>query len=356
MDWWRLFGGRDLWRRLIGHRGGYAVPDVRMRFDGDDFEVRCLPRRYRNPALSFPNDATERLKRSDAERVLGTFITAVLERLDATGVRDSGLHIRWGRIQASLEDDEEAAFCEAAGALGLDPYDIPDDAAALIEESGALFQGETLFEFLAGLRTPSTGEAVLNWIRRSEKRPPYKSRLPALSDIRNVAPGSAGADGDRPWARGYRRARAVRRRLGASQAERFTTVSALAKRLDAPYFGSAGPVSGIGALVQSDGRDVRVHLRRTLSRTHNLFAFGRAVGDAVANPPVERSAVNDLHEASRQACGRAFAAEFLAPVDEILSMRSDGLDTDSIADDFGVSTAVVERQIENADRIRQACA
>lgn len=55
-----------------------------------------------------------------------------------------------------------------------------------------------------------------------------------------------------------------------------------------------------------------------------LFTLGRAIGDAVANPEVERSAVNDLHEAARQATGRAFAAEFLAPIDEIRSMQEDG--------------------------------
>lgn len=66
--------------------------------------------------------------------------------------------------------------------------------------------------------------------------------------------------------------------------------------------------------------------------------------------------MNDLPFASRQACGRAFAAEFLAPVDEVRSMREDGLDAISIADEFGVSTEVVARQLENAERIRQACA
>lgn len=87
-----------------------------------------------------------------------------------------------------------------------------------------------------------------------------------------------------------------------------------------------------------------------------LFAFARAIGDATANPPAARSVVNDLRDASRQACGRAFAAEFLAPVEEIASMRADGRDTDAIADEFGVSSWLVDRQEENADRIRQACA
>jgi Zn-dependent peptidase ImmA (M78 family) len=66
--------------------------------------------------------------------------------------------------------------------------------------------------------------------------------------------------------------------------------------------------------------------------------------------------VNDLRDAARQAAGRAFAAEFLAPIVEVMSMREDGKDLEAIADDFGVSTEVILRQLENARRIEQACA
>ena len=59
------------------------------------------------------------------------------------------------------------------------------------------------------------------------------------------------------------------------------------------------------------------------NRAGNLFALARAVGDAT---------VNDLREAARQACGRAFAAEFLVPIEEIFSMRDDGHDVHSIAE------------------------
>ena len=245
---------------------------------------------------------------------------------------------------------------KAAGGLGLDPYDVSDDDAALIEESATLFDGEPLLEFLAGLRVPAVGRDALDWIRRSENRPRHKSRLPALDRVREAVPNSSGADSDRPWARGYRCARAARRRLDLSRNDRFPSVSALTKRLGAPNFGTAPFVPGIHALVRSDDGGTQVHLRRAGNGARALFALGRAMGDAIANPPAGRSAINDLHNAPRQACGRAFAAEFLAPVDEVLSMRGDGLDTDSIADAFGVSTEVVEHQTENAGRIRQACA
>jgi hypothetical protein len=100
---------------------------------------------------------------------------------------------------------------------------------------------------------------------------------------------------------------------------------------------------------------MRTHGESPEARAAHLFSFARAVGDAVCFPEPGRAPVNELHYASRQAAGRAFAAEFLAPVNEVRSMHEDGHDTVSIADEFGVSTNVVERQLENYGRIEEAC-
>lgn len=356
MDWWRLFGDRDAQFRATVHRGGYAMPDIRLEFDGVGFEVSCRPRRYENPPVYFPNGAAERLERKDAERALGEFLAGVIGRLEERGVRDSGLQQQWRLVQASREDPEEAAVCEAAGALGLDAYDMSDADAAFIEDSSALFDGEALAEFLSGLRRIRERKAAVKSIQRLEKRPRYKSRLPEIETLQAAAPGDSGAGKRKPWEAGYRSAREARRMLDAPQSERFLSVPALARRLGAPDFEPAPLAPGVSALVETVHDEARVHLRRFGNQPGGLFAFARAIGDAVANPPTRRSAVNSLHHASRQACGRAFAAEFLAPIDEILSMRNNGLDTDAVADEFGVSAELVERQEENADRIREACA
>ena len=65
--------------------------------------------------------------------------------------------------------------------------------------------------------------------------------------------------------------------------------------------------------------------------------------------------VNRLHQAERQAAGRAFAAEFLAPVESVLRMIESGLDDEEIAGSFDVSPQVIAWQIENRERIREAC-
>ena len=66
--------------------------------------------------------------------------------------------------------------------------------------------------------------------------------------------------------------------------------------------------------------------------------------------------VNNLHHAERQATGRAFAGEFLAPIEHVVEMEEEGRDVEQISDEFDVSPWVIHDQIFNQDRIRQACA
>jgi hypothetical protein len=258
-------------------------------------------------------------------------------------------------------DGEERSFCEAAGALGLDPYAIDDLSAEFIERAGALFDGEALMEFLAGTRKVQAAP-LLQWIGYAEARPAYKSRIGKLGDIGHDAARSEPVrSGERSWSLGYRRARAARTCLDLKANHRFSTYSQLARLLGAsPGFELAQPIDGIRALRSDQVDGVHIHVRKVghgaAAAPAHLFALARGVGDAVCFPDPVRMPVNELHSAYRQAAGRAFAAEFLAPIDEVQAMQADGHDQISIAEEFGVSLAVVEHQLQNADRIAEACA
>jgi len=139
-DWWSLFGGRDLEFSLTKYRTGYAMPDVRFRFDGRTFEASAHQRTYRNPDVRFWAGSNEVMSRADAEGVLSKFIGEVLAQLDSKRVRNAGAALRWSRVQASRADPEEAEFCECAGALGLDPYSIDQAGSGLIQNAASLFQ------------------------------------------------------------------------------------------------------------------------------------------------------------------------------------------------------------------------
>ena len=361
MGWWRIFGGRHGDYSLLRHRMGYAVPDLRFRFDGLTFEASAEQKLYENPKIRFWTGPAEVISRHEAEDALSGFIEAVNARLTEQAIVENGLRRQWERVGASRADPEEALFCEAAGALGRDPYELPESDAVLIHQAGALFDGEPLLEFLAGIGVPDAAMPALEWVRVAEGRKTYRSRFPELGSMARQAAVAAPSRPLEPsWSLGYRRARALRRILGIEQSDRFATVRPLAQRLGSNAFAFAPWVEGVHALVTHENDDSHIFLRdrpsNAAARQSHLFSFARAVGDAICFLQTRRSVVNDLHEASRQATGRAFAAEFLAPVDEILSMKADGRDNESIAEDFGVSTVVIGLQIENRHRVESVCA
>lgn len=359
LDWWRLFGSREDEISLRRYRSGYAVPDIRMRFDGATFEVHAEQMSYHNPDVRFWAGQSETLSREEAEKTLGEFIATVLERLQERSILATTAALRWARVQTSMSDPEERAYCEAASALGEDPYAVTDDTAEVVEKFSKIFRGEALTEFLAGARNTDT-HRLFEWISTVRKRPKYRARLDGLPELAEEAARLAPIKAsERGWAHGYRRARAFRAALRLGDAERIKTYKQLAKRLGNANFQAKLAVDGIRALRENDDRGVMLHLRRRdgpSAQTEQLFSFARGIGDVACFPEPDIAPVNELLHAYRQSCGRAFAAEFLAPIREVRAMWDHGRDSLTIADEFGVSERVIEHQIENEDRIEQACA
>ena len=361
-DWWSIFGGRDREHQILHYRTGFALPDLSFKCDGSMLEVTGSQLSFSNPSVRFWQTGTELLPRDGAESTLAEFIDRVVDQLACHGVAGSEVAVRWSRVSDSRNDPDERAFCEAAGALGVDPYLISDSDARIIEDAGDLFTEEALVEVLAGISRQNRERArqLLAWVRQTEDRPPDASRLPDLADIAEQVRHRVGSSPqERSWAAGYRAARALRAEIAAEPGERFTSTEFIAGKLGASDFATTSATPGVLALIARNERDVHIHLRghepgEWTWQAQN-FAFARAIGDAVCFPDTRRSVVNELRDAERQAAGRAFAAEFLAPIQSVLDMADSGRDDYEIAGSFKVSPMVVAHQIENEDRIRQAC-
>ncbi len=284
----------------------------------------------------------------------------VLARLQEQGIRDTSAALRWRRILASNRSGE-SAFCEAAGGLGFDPYQIADEVADFIEKAEAIFGRESLVEFASGSRQVDHARLIA-WVDRMVCMKGLNYRLALLRPIVDKIAKDVPSDSGKPaWAAGYRRARAMRKELSLKQHHRFASFRDLATLLGASKnYNLAPKVDGISALRREAFNDIHVHIRNhgdfEGAAAIHLFALARAMGDAICFPEPQMSPINSLRQAYRQAAGRAFAAEFLAPIDEIRSMQEDQRDEYSIANEFGVSVMVIEHQIENRERITQACA
>ena len=359
-DWWTIFGTRDQTISLTRYRSGYLLPDLRFGFDGAAFEVQAHQRVYEQPEVRFWAGFSETLSRVEGENWLSSIMDEVLLRLRQCGLPETGAELRWRRVMASRRS-EEAVFCEAVGALGLDPYQVDEAVAAFIEKAEPLFEREALVEFVSGAGDVDRGKLIA-WV---EKMASDKSFRYCLADLRaivdQVVRDEPQRPGEKAWAAGYRRARRVRRLLNLDPSAKFTSFAELAKRLGAPKNYNLAPrVDGIRALRRDKVDGLHVHLRNhgeteEASSAH-LFALARAVGDAVCFPEMQLGPITNLRSAYRQAAGRAFAAEFLAPSDEIEAMRRERYDTVTIANQFAVLPQVIQRQVANRERIIAATA
>ena len=151
-DWWSIFGSRGQPARLRRHLAGFALPDLRLSFDGKAFCAETRRITYQNPRLQFTQELSETTSRHEAERALSGFVQEVIGRLEKNGIRDSEVSTRWSRVTRSREDPGETGFCEAAGALGVDPYSIRERDALFIEDAGRLLSGEKLTQLMARSR------------------------------------------------------------------------------------------------------------------------------------------------------------------------------------------------------------
>ena len=361
-DWWKIFGGRDIEHQVLAYRTGFILPCLSFGCDGDTFRASFSQMDCRNPGVTFWGSGSEELPRSDAEMELSRFVDGVSERLASKRVWETEVQLRWSRVKESRQNPDEAEFCEAAGALGLDPYAVSDDEADFIERAGKGFTGSALIEFLAGLKDADAvrRRAILDGVERVVSR---DGRLGALPELPALA-GKLSTDirarrqGEGAWGPGYRLARAFRRELGFDSCPEVSSVRSLARVLGNSDFEATVGMPGVGAVLsRRDNGAVSVHLGgleypAPWSQTFNL---ARAVGDAVFYQDDGLFVVNWLRGAQRQAMGRAFAAEFLAPADEVVSMSTDGYDLSEIAGRFRVSEKVIEYQKMNHDRVVEAC-
>lgn len=357
-DWWTIFGGRDRRHSILPYRNGYILPNLNFSCDGSHFEVSGDALHCENPGLRFWPVGSELLLRADAEAELAGFVHQVIDLLHAGGVREAEVELQWSLVSDSRNDPEERAFCEAAGALGVDPYRIDDADADFIEFAGRLLEDDALLDYLAGARNLSRTQrnfqtTALSGVLAGKSDARF---LPGLSDVCDAVKDSYRIRGpaERPWTVGYRCASAFRGALGLSGDANLGGVSGLAKRLGNAGFERTPDLAGLSAVVNRAG-GFYVYLRegKYTDGPSDNFSFCRAVGDAVCFPKGGASVVNGLQVAERQSMTRAFAAEVLAPAERVLDMRESGWTTEQIGDALAVSTELVERQVENRHRIEE---
>ena len=320
---------------------GFVLPNLTMTATSGRMQLRWAPYKPEHARIEFVDEGSERVTRDELETELRNLIDAVIERLhgrpDTAAAADS-LSRAWNAVNDL--DAEEIEFSRAAALLGIDPFDVSDQVAAAVVAFWERADPSIRDDALASATEDSLAQ-VADWLDGAIEElgdTPNPTDWPA---IRQALPVMATAE---PWERGYTLARATRDRIGAN-----------GERIDLPRQGPLSiphrqtepPSSRIHGLVAADAPACVIAPRR-LSGTRFLLA--RALGEYLSRSVPGPGLLTSLSTDS-QAQSRAFAAEFLAPAgalrQRITRHSVDPEQADDLAQEFGVSSELIRRQIQN---------
>jgi hypothetical protein len=366
-QWWSLWteprpssvpgrAGYDSRHSFVHAREGYALPPVRIEPAGSVTLVSWFSEKLPSSGLEFPGQGEAWLQNGLLKDRFSSLVEAVVSRLKTSGITESRLQQEWAAIQAA--DPEEKAFCESAGALGLDPYDLEDDQREAIEKIGNALPGEIVGEFFSAARSDTSdlrldAKEVETAIERTEKS---RATLAPLKQLRSSIVTSADSSDATPWKQGYAFARKLRARLGLNGSplksmESLRSALGLSKTdLDTALGKFSSRTIPFAALMGVNRGESPAFVLRPARPAAARFHFCRALFEYLHAPGKRRALITDANT-EQQKRNRAFAAEMLAPADTLRELIRAPVVTweraEELANEFGVSTYVIVHQMDN---------
>ena len=353
----------DFHRRhaLSASREGYAFPNIEVFSSGG--WTRLAWKQGLSPwiKVEFLDQGEIQIDSSEFRDTCAGVVDQVIRRLVSFDIEETFLQEEWTAIQAA--DRDESEFCEIAAGLGLDPYALDDAKRALVLELAEKLSGAVLEEAVAALDPQTLLEgcsAITGAIAGAKSNGLCLERFESIHQ--KVCP-DKGSAGLQPWKEGYDLARQLRLALELDGtplptmprlAEVIGEAPELLDKVTKPVdLDGAALVDGV--IAWKDDQSPAFGFRH-LGEHSKRFHFCRALAEALVSPNTNTLLTRANSE--RQQRNRTFAAEFLAPSsglqERISGQTVDGDQIDELADEFGVSSLVIEHQVQN-HRIARVC-
>ena len=364
--WRALYGSRDLAQKpsdrawvqrhsLLSAREGGALPDLTFSRDGDAIAVHWLKDGgdASHPNVKFVREGSARLAPDQVRKSLGSFVGDVLDRVSNLGEPEvAQLRDDWAELQDLTQEERE--LCVWSARLGINAHyddELSESEERSLRDAVDALDGSLVDDFLDAASIDQIGEDV-EWVveaRKKTKGVRLRRKIgKAKSDLPNVRKkGTA-------YQTGYAHATTLRDNVEVSDV--VENMGDLMRRMgwaDAPM---------IDTRTQPATTSLRAVLDHVKGTTPVVAAYGERQDEPGGRFLLARSLF--MENASRAGCrlvtnshswdqraSRAFAAEFLAPASALSKRISGGSVTerevDHLAEEFGVGSRLIRRQIEN---------
>lgn len=367
-NWWSLlyevgsprrmaFPGFYKRHKLSSAAEGYSLPDLLIKPEGNHVAVEWTPTHRPLHKVQFLSAGRGRLDKKQIELELARFIDIVIKRLEDRNIKESHLSKLWKEIVEA--DVEEIDFCVAAGRLGFYPYSMTDEESYSLITISEILPPGVVEEFLAAAEYQFMEEEslLLNEFFTEEAQTEIKldNIIKAKLDIEKHL---ANIDNNPlPWEQGYATAKLVRSILGMEKNSRVPSVAKI------------GDLFGIDndlweKSIYNKGESWRFSNAAVAANKTNSPCFGivakhknsqvfnvcRALFEYLISPMPLQAIITNANT-DRQKRNRAFAAEFIAPSEQ-LRKEIDGKslteeDIQDLAELFETSEMTVCHQIQN---------
>jgi hypothetical protein len=330
---------------------GFVWPRVTFDSDGENVDVFCLPT---DSSSKEPVHYLERFRVSVGgsawENAISDFVNLVLARLDASGIKNSELHALWQEVQHERRDPESHFLRRVEAELGFDPDDAPDEILKNFQILSREAGEAASFEIAPALATDSSEARVLQLLElgktigvKGQVEPP-----PPLLDLTREI---ANRD-DAPWTRGWLLARLARSVWGHHLEP--MSDEELSEILNADITKATKPFNGkmpLGLAVRSGpgSSELNFFFRRS-NKPGRRFEAARFLADHLLAPLEDRWLPETDAKTARQKTQRAFAAEFLCPIEGLRKYLNNDFSSDAIENaglHFAVSPLAIRSHLAN---------
>lgn len=358
-SWWRLRWEALPISRSIPNRSwrmahemsaagyGYIWPRMLFASDGEDINVWASASRPDSKhVVRYLSSTFHAIPAQAFERGVDEFIGGVLARLDATKLERTTLYDLWVEISAEREEKKLTLQRRFEAMLGFDPDDCPE---SLLRDLENLIPrvGHSAVDDIAPVCASADPAASLKQVLSVADADGLNGR------ISFELPGDAGVAAVMPsWRRGRELARRVRTSLGLNGSA--VSDTKLCDVLGLPVE-RALDVQGTPrlplslAVRKNQSRDIKFVVRKR-NKPGRRFELARFLCDyLIAEKSDKWLPVSDA-KTSRQRMQKAFAAEFLCPIQPLKEFMSGDFSADMVeeaAEHFAVGPAAVQTQLVN---------
>jgi hypothetical protein len=362
-NWWRLRWEPEIsnWRKnsdwrvahsIAGTGNGYVWPNIIFASDGGSIAVASLPPKKSAAfePIRYLNRTVTRISATEFEGKVDSFIGTIISRLHSRNVKDKTLETLWNEVLVERSTPKISEQRKLEAVLGFDPDEAPDKLLRQTLSDKTEFGPNAVTEIAAEARDSVL--KVLELIRdlaaakNKPKEEGFRVSLPKL----NLPVGFA-KKLDRPWQKGTELARFARAEwnLGAEPLTNKTLGRLLSSPVGLFKHGRAAATQIPVAVKKPSGAYFDIYLASPIE-TSRRFAMCRIIGDHLFFRDQEKLLPATRARTERQQFQRAFAQEFLCPIEVLkddLPTQPDVDDISRAAKRFDVSPLLVRTTLVN---------